>query len=104
MQVPISGSKLMQNNQQEIKINANGVQIIHHENILYILFNPSTQLLYMNGTYITYMNKNNTINTTSKTSPFHTKNYFFCIDYSISTYSGSNSQEKLISMDINEAH
>jgi hypothetical protein len=53
----ISGSKLVQNNSQEIKISANGVKIIHEENTLHMVFNPSTQLWYMNGTrMLKYMN------------------------------------------------
>jgi hypothetical protein len=60
------GAQLVQNNSQEIKTSANGVQIIHDENTLHMIFNPSTQLWYMNGTLIPYMNNNNTINTISK--------------------------------------
>jgi hypothetical protein len=40
-----------------------------------MLHNPSTQLWYMNGTQIPYMNNNNTINTISKihVTPYNTK-------------------------------
>jgi hypothetical protein len=72
----ISGSKLVQNNSKEIKISANGVEITHDENILHMLFNPSTQLWYMNGTRIPYMNiNNNTINTIIKiqVTPYNTE-------------------------------
>jgi hypothetical protein len=103
----ISGSKLVQNNSQEIEISANGIEIIHDENILPMLFNPSIQLWYMNGTRIPYMDNNNTINTLSKiyVTPYNTKqNVVSVFKSSVSTSSGSNVTEKLISMDINEAH
>jgi hypothetical protein len=95
----ISGSKLVQNNSQETKITANGVQIIHDENVLYMLYNSSTQLWYMNGTCLPYMNNNNTINTFSKihVTPYNTKqNVVSVLDLLVSTSSGSNLVKKLI--------
>ncbi len=113
----IIGSKLVQGNMQQVKviINNQRVQIINDNDILYMLYNPVTQLWYMNGTRMDEKSKNlHTINNLNIISRFHTKKNIASVTQQndISNSSKKNKSDpsqsrkihKIDNIDINEAH
>ena len=127
----ISGSKLVKGNNQQVQINEDGVRILNKDSILYMLYNPSTRLWYMNGIRLPEDKLLlNTVNTSllcnkeeptsiSTTSPMNSENNELCVSFTskssiqsvmdqesiLNQSTGDNlNKQQQIKININDAH